>query len=144
MGDVIVRSYGILKSSGLPTMGIVPYLRLNIWLSPQGSKRDGLLPTQKQYFMVGDEDQSIYGFRAAFPQALLDFKKTYPDAKILLMERNYRSTKSIVIPANIFIKQNKGRYEKNMYTENEEGEAVVFKHVKNRNEQYAYLTRFKI
>ncbi len=91
-------------------------------------------------FMVGDEDQSIYGFRAAFPQALLDFGKTYPGAKILLMEKNYRSTKSIVIPANIFIKQNKGRYQKNMYTENDEGEAVVFKHVESRNEQYAYLT----
>ncbi|GAE87549.1 ATP-dependent helicase [Acetivibrio straminisolvens] len=91
-------------------------------------------------FMVGDEDQSIYGFRAAFPQALLDFGKTYPGAKILLMEKNYRSTKSIVVPANIFIKQNKGRYQKDMYTENEEGEAVVFKHVESRNEQYVYLT----
>ncbi|WP_235832571.1 ATP-dependent helicase [Acetivibrio mesophilus] len=91
-------------------------------------------------FMVGDEDQSIYGFRAAFPKALLDFRKTYPGAKILLMEKNYRSTKKIVIPANTFIKQNKGRYQKEMYTENEEGEAIVFKHVNSRNEQYEYLT----
>lgn len=47
-------------------------------------------------FMVGDEDQSIYGFRAAYPQALMDFEKTYPGAQILLMEQNYRSTEPIL------------------------------------------------
>lgn len=91
-------------------------------------------------FMVGDEDQSIYGFRAAFPKALLSFKETYPGARILLMERNYRSTQSIVKSANTFIKQNKERYKKEMFTENTEGNAVVFKHVDDRNEQYSYLT----
>ncbi|HOQ36424.1 MAG TPA: UvrD-helicase domain-containing protein [Acetivibrio sp.] len=90
-------------------------------------------------FMVGDEDQSIYGFRAAFPEALLKFKETYPGAKILMMERNYRSTQNIVKAANNFIKQNKERYEKEMFTENETGDETVFKHVKDRNEQYAYL-----
>jgi len=90
-------------------------------------------------FMVGDEDQSIYGFRAAFPEALLKFKETYPEARILMMERNYRSTKNIVKAANNFIKQNKERYEKEMFTENEAGNEVVFKQVTDRNEQYAYL-----
>ena len=90
-------------------------------------------------FMVGDEDQSIYGFRAAFPQALLEFKKTYPGARILLMERNYRSTPDIVKVANDFIKQNKERYEKNMFTENKQDGGVVFKHVKDREEQYLYI-----
>jgi DNA helicase-2/ATP-dependent DNA helicase PcrA len=72
-----------------------------------------LAAPKNNIFMVGDEDQSIYGFRAAFPQALLDFEKTYPGAKIMLMERNYRSTGCIVKPANLFIKQNKDRYDKN-------------------------------
>ncbi len=75
-------------------------------------------------FMVGDEDQSIYGFRAAYPQALIDFKKTYPDAKILTISNNYRSTKSIVSAADTFIKQNSDRLnkDKTMKTDNGEGE----------------------
>ncbi|MBQ7779503.1 MAG: ATP-dependent helicase [Clostridia bacterium] len=74
-------------------------------------------------FMVGDEDQSIYGFRAAYPKALLDFKTTYPDAKILTISNNYRSTKNIVKAADSFIKQNKERIngDKSMKTENPDG-----------------------
>ncbi len=74
-------------------------------------------------FMVGDEDQSIYGFRAAYPRALLDFRNTYPDAKILTISNNYRSTKSIVRAADSFIKQNKERIkgDTSMKTENPEG-----------------------
>lgn len=74
-------------------------------------------------FMVGDEDQSIYGFRAAYPKALLDFKTTYPDAKILTISNNYRSTKSIVKAADSFIKQNKERINgnKSMKTDNPVG-----------------------
>ncbi len=63
-----------------------------------------LVSPRNNIFMVGDEDQSIYTFRAAFPKALLNFKETYPKAQIFLMERNYRSTKSIVNAANLFIK----------------------------------------
>ena len=59
--------------------------------------------------MVGDEDQSIYGFRAAYPQALMDFEKTYPDAQILLMEQNYRSTEPILEAANRFVARNRYR-----------------------------------
>ncbi len=78
-------------------------------------------------FMVGDEDQSIYGFRAAYPKALLDFKTTYPDAKILTISNNYRSTKSIVRSADSFIKQNAERLDKGktMKTENPEGKTPV-------------------
>ena len=60
-------------------------------------------------FMVGDEDQSIYGFRAAYPQALMDFEKTYPGAQILLMEQNYRSTEPILEAANRFVARNRFR-----------------------------------
>lgn len=90
-------------------------------------------------FMVGDEDQSIYGFRAAFPEALLNFKNTYPGAKVLLMERNYRSTGSIVKPANIFIKQNKERYDKNMYTEREAGKPINFVYLKDKNDLFNHI-----
>jgi DNA helicase-2/ATP-dependent DNA helicase PcrA len=90
-------------------------------------------------FMVGDEDQSIYGFRAAFPKALLDFDKIYPDAKVMLMEHNYRSTAPIVKPANIFIKQNKERFDKNMFTEKEKGNPIEFVGLRERNDQYRHL-----
>ncbi len=90
-------------------------------------------------FMVGDEDQSIYGFRAAFPKALLDFKDTYSNANVLLMERNYRSTKKIVEASNHFIKQNTDRYSKNMFCENDEGIEIKQTHLKDLNKQYSYI-----
>ncbi len=75
-------------------------------------------------FMVGDEDQSIYGFRAAYPQALLNFKNEYKNSRVLLMETNYRSTGSIISAANKFIGINKNRQKKKMNTENEKGATV--------------------
>ena len=78
-------------------------------------------------FMVGDEDQSIYGFRAAYPQALLDFGKSYPDAIIKCISKNYRSTGKIVSMADRFIKSNTERFgsDKKMVTDNCEGEAPL-------------------
>ena len=58
-------------------------------------------------FMVGDEDQSIYGFRAAYPEALVNFEKEYKNAKVLLMEKNYRSSQEIVKVADGVIQKNK-------------------------------------
>ena len=75
-------------------------------------------------FMVGDEDQSIYEFRGAFPEALLEFGKIYPHGKRLFMSVNYRSTKTIVDCAESFISQNKTRTKKYMKTENEGGEII--------------------
>ena len=65
-------------------------------------------------FMVGDEDQSIYGFRAAYPEALLNFEKEHRGAKILLMEQNYRSGSGIVSAADQFIEKNTLRHAKHM------------------------------
>ncbi|MBB6452565.1 DNA helicase-2/ATP-dependent DNA helicase PcrA [Salirhabdus euzebyi] len=77
-----------------------------------------IVQRHKNLCVVADDDQSIYAWRAAEPQYLLDFKQVYPDAKILMMEQNYRSSKDIVTVANQFIKRNKNRYNKNMFTEN--------------------------
>lgn len=63
-------------------------------------------------FMVGDEDQSIYGFRAAYPEALMNFGKDYPNAKVLLIDHNYRSTKEIAAAANAFVSKNRFRLKK--------------------------------
>ena len=98
-----------------------------------------LLSKNNNVFMVGDEDQSIYGFRAAYPKALLNFRYDYINPYILRMERNYRSTSQIVDLAKIFISQNKGRYEKNMVAERGIGEDVCLRTVASREEQYSYL-----
>ena len=66
----------------------------------------------RNIFMVGDEDQSIYGFRAAYPEALMNFREDYPEAKIRFLEQNYRSTPEIVNAANGFIVRNRSRYAK--------------------------------
>lgn len=97
---------------------------------------DILASKYKNLFMVGDEDQSIYGFRAAYPDALMEFERKYPGAQILKLEQNYRSTPEIVKLANAFIKQNKKRYPKKMFTERPTGERVKFLKCKHREEQY--------
>lgn len=90
-------------------------------------------------FMVGDEDQSIYGFRAAYPKALLNFRYDHLNPYILRMERNYRSTPQIVAKAQAFISQNRGRYEKNMTAERGDGEDVHLECVPSREAQYQKL-----
>ncbi len=90
-------------------------------------------------FMVGDEDQSIYGFRAAYPEALMDFKKTYNDAKILILENNYRSTANIVHTADKYIKENEFRYDKTMKATRPSGDDVQKIRLKNQLSQYEYL-----
>lgn len=90
-------------------------------------------------FMVGDEDQSIYGFRAAYPQALLDFEKTYPDAAVLFIERNFRSTPQIVRGAERLIDNNRSRRKKNMYTEKADGEPIKTVHLSDYEAQSTAL-----
>lgn len=92
-------------------------------------------------FMVGDEDQSIYGFRAAYPQALLDFNRKYPDATVLLMEQNYRSTAPIVQAANQTIAQNENRRAKRMHSVRGEGTAIRSIPCRQRKNQYSYLLK---
>lgn len=95
----------------------------------------------KKIFMVGDEDQSIYGFRAAYPEALLSFEKNYADANVLLMEENFRSNAKIVDAADGFIQKNKLRHEKHMKAFREAGTDVQKIHLKNRRAQYTYLAK---
>ena len=90
-------------------------------------------------FMVGDEDQSIYRFRGAFPQALMDFKDTYPNPYILWMETNYRSTPEIVKVASEFISRNQNRYPKEMVAHRESGSQIQRIHVASRPKQYSIL-----
>lgn len=90
-------------------------------------------------FMVGDEDQSIYGFRAAYPEALLHFEQDHPGAKVLLMEENFRSTPQIVAAANRFIGANQHRRPKHMRAVRPDGSEVRPIFVYDRRGQYRYL-----
>lgn len=78
----------------------------------------------KNICVVGDIDQNIYSWRGAQIKNILDFEKDYSDAKIVLLEQNYRSTQTILAVANAIIKKNKHRKEKNLFTKNSEGEKV--------------------
>ncbi|MDO4288780.1 MAG: ATP-dependent helicase [Eubacterium sp.] len=90
-------------------------------------------------FVVGDEDQSIYGFRGAYPQGLLNFQKDYPEGQVLLMETNHRSTRKIVAAADRFIRLNRERYVKNMRTDNALGVEAVHEFVPTVEAQYAFI-----
>ena len=92
-------------------------------------------------FMVGDEDQSIFGFRAAYPEALVSFEKRRKDARVLLMESNYRSNEEIVVAANDLIQDNKNRHEKKMVATRPSGGILRQIDVKSRKAQYSYLLK---
>lgn len=83
-----------------------------------------LADNNKNIAVVGDADQNIYSWRGANLKNILSFEKDYPNAKIVLLEENYRSTKNILEAANEIIKKNKYRPDKNLFTENKKGEKI--------------------
>jgi len=89
--------------------------------------------------VVGDDDQSIYRFRGANIRNILDFEKDYPDALVIRLEQNYRSTVKILNAANSVIRNNEERKEKTLWTRNPEGEDVVVKETANENEEAGFV-----
>ncbi|MCZ8520424.1 MULTISPECIES: ATP-dependent helicase [Paenibacillus] len=98
-----------------------------------------LVREHKNLCVVADDDQSIYSWRGAEPAYLLNFKDAYPSAKILFMEQNYRSSRDIVDVANRFIKRNKNRYDKNMFTRNKAGGPAKVRSFSDYKYQAKYL-----
>ena len=90
--------------------------------------------------VVGDDWQSIYGWRGADVQNILDFEKDYPDAKIVLLEQNYRSTQNILDAAHQVISKNVNRKEKNMWTENDNGNLLTLFEAKNEKSEANFVT----
>ena len=89
--------------------------------------------------VVGDDDQSIYKFRGANIKNILDFEEVFPDARVVKLEQNYRSTKHILDTANAVIAHNRGRKEKALWTENGEGEPVFFQQFQTGYDEAEYV-----
>ena len=95
----------------------------------------------KNICVVGDADQSIYGWRGADMQNILDFEKDYPEAKVVLLEENYRSTKTILRAANEVIRNNRNRRPKNLWTQNEDGEEIVYYRANDEQDEALFVAR---
>ncbi len=103
-----------------------------------------LVGEERNIFVVGDDDQSIYRWRGADIRNILDFEKDFPDAKIFRMEQNYRSTQNILAAANSLVSYNRSRREKNLWSNREPGEKVTLIEVENeRSEAKAVVEKIK-
>ena len=107
----------------------------------QHDMMDLLAAKSRNLFMVGDEDQSIYGFRAAYPKALVEFESRHPGAHLLLMETNYRSRQEIVRAADQLIQKNRNRHAKTMTAARTAGGCVTEIKAVSRQGQYNYLLK---
>lgn len=94
---------------------------------------------ENNLFIVGDDDQSIYRFRGARPEIMLGFSKDYPNAKSIILDVNYRSTKAVVSAARRVIERNKNRYQKEIITVNEQGDNVHIQEVRHPVEESHYI-----
>ncbi len=90
--------------------------------------------------VVGDDDQSIYKFRGANIRNILDYEKVYPEAKVIKLEQNYRSTGNILDVANAVIRNNRGRKEKTLWTAKEQGSRIHFRQFDNGYEEAEYIS----
>lgn len=93
----------------------------------------------KNICVVGDADQSIYGWRGADMQNILVFEKDYPEAKVVLLEENYRSTKKILQAANEVIKNNRNRRPKKLWTQNDDGEQIVYYRANDERDEAVFV-----
>ncbi len=95
----------------------------------------------KNICVVGDNDQSIYAFRGANYKNILNFEKDYQNPEVILLEENYRSTKTILNAANSVIKNNKERKDKNLWTNNKEGEKIKYHKAMDEKEEAFYVAK---
>ena len=93
----------------------------------------------KNICVVGDPDQSIYGFRGSNYRNILNFEKDYKNTKVILLEQNYRSTKNILNAANDVIKNNKNRKEKDLWTDNNTGDKIKYKRCDDEKDEANYV-----
>lgn len=93
----------------------------------------------KNICVVGDADQSIYGWRGADMQNILDFEKDYPESKVVLLEENYRSTKTVLQAANEVIENNRNRRPKKLWTQNAQGDLITYYRARDEGDEAIYV-----
>ena len=98
-----------------------------------------LTKAHNNLFCIGDDAQSIYQFRRADIRNILNFQKDYPDAKVVMLEQNYRSTKSIITAASHLISNNKNQMPKELWTDNENGEKILVKELLNERQEASFI-----
>ncbi len=100
-----------------------------------------LAQNHRNLCVVGDDDQSIYAFRGADVSLILQFERDYPDAKVVKLEQNYRSTKTILDAAHGVVSRNVGRKDKKLWTEKEPGPPIVRREAENEQEEAVFVVR---
>jgi len=98
-----------------------------------------LAEEHRNLFVVGDEDQSVYGFRSADIRNILDFQKDFPDADVVRLEQNYRSTRPILDVANAVISNNRQRLGKNLWTDVEKGDLPIIRELDDEHAEARYV-----
>lgn len=98
-----------------------------------------LAKEHRNLFVIGDDYQSIYGWRQADIRNILDFEKDYPEAKVIKLEQNYRSTKNILTAASSVILNNKSQKHKKLWTENPDGKLIDLKEAANERREADYI-----
>src|SRR6202043_2255372 len=102
-----------------------------------GDEPDGVPPAE--LCVVGDADQSIYAFRGATIRNIVEFEQDYPDAKVILLEQNYRSTQNILAAANAVVAKNQGRKPKNLWSDAGAGPPIVGYVADNEHDEAAFV-----
>lgn len=98
-----------------------------------------LASKHRNIFAIGDDAQSIYAFRDADIKNILNFQKDYPDATVIFLEQNYRSTKNIIAAAQHVISNNQGRVPKELWTENDHGDKIIIREALNERDEASFI-----
>jgi len=145
--DLLLKTYNILKNNKdvlEKYQNLWKYIHIDEYQDTnkvQYMTAKLLAEKSRNICVVGDIDQSIYSWRGADIQNILSFEEDYPEAKVILLEQNYRSTQTILTVANEVIKNNKLRREKNLFTKNDVGEKVSFLKALNEMEEARFIAR---
>ena len=145
--DLLLKTYNILKNNKdilEKYQNLWKYIHIDEYQDTNKVQYETaklLAEKNRNICVVGDIDQSIYSWRGADIQNILSFEEDYPEAKVILLEENYRSTQTILSVANEVIKNNKLRREKNLFTKNIVGEKVSFLKALNEIEEARFIAR---